>query len=89
LQAVITAVRLRSLYVRVAAAPLQPSPCRAAPVLSHRVVTQLGVELLPEVVTKVLREILVERPDLFDGRQRGWHLEVVDAWGRVIQTIRV
>jgi hypothetical protein len=42
-----------------------------------------------DIVAKVIAEIQVERPDLLDGSQRGWRLEIEDAAGRVIQTIQL
>jgi hypothetical protein len=47
---------------------------------------ELTDDLIPEVVTKVVREVQVERPDLTRS-QRGWRLEIEDDAGRVIQTI--
>jgi hypothetical protein len=44
--------------------------------------------LLPVVVTKVVREILAERPDL-RCRNEGWSLEIVDAAGHEVQTIQL
>jgi hypothetical protein len=50
---------------------------------------ELPEELLPDLVKKVLRDIQVETPDLFDGDHQGWGLEVVDACGHVIDIIEL
>jgi hypothetical protein len=45
--------------------------------------------LNPDLVAKVIEEIQVERPDLLDGSQRGWRLEIEDDAGHVIRTIQL
>jgi hypothetical protein len=50
---------------------------------------ELTQALLPEIAVRVLGQIQVETPNLFDGGHDGWTLNIVDGEGQIVQTIQL